>query len=201
MTTTNRGVTAATLAALALATAGCSATEAAAPEPTSTAETAIDYLYYDLPELVASADRIVEGTVVSTSSVTVYPTVEEGDDPLLNPMSDATQEEREQARLEGAIAGTEVVIDVTATRKGDSDSRITLMQTGGVLDGVLYRSDSAPLLVEGEDYLLFLSEGDRPSTLGGGAGTYTVDDDEYLAMASHAPVERLSAEELDRLLG
>ncbi|WKK71612.1 hypothetical protein Q0F99_20255 [Rathayibacter oskolensis] len=201
MTTTTRGVTAATLAALTLATAACSATEAPAPEPTSTAETAVDYLYYDLPELVASADRIVEGTVVSTSSVTVYPTVEEGDDPLLNPMSDATQEEREQARLEGAIAGTEVVIDVTATRKGDSDSRITLMQTGGVLDGVLYRSDSAPLLVAGEDYLLFLSEGDRPSTLGGGAGTYTVDDDEYLAMASHAPVERLSTEELDRLLG
>lgn len=184
------------LAALALTS--CSATPGT-PTIESTAQAIIEYQYYELEELVARADRIVEGTVVSTSDVVAYP-VFEGDDPFLNPLSEASEEEREAASREGAYATTEVVLDVTGVHKGESPERLVITQWGGVLDGVLSTSAQQPLLVPGEDYLLFLGEGERPGTLGGGAGSYEASDGAFLAMAEHAPVASLEREELAILL-
>ena len=193
-----RVVASAALLLPALLVAGC-ATAPAAPAVTSTAQALMDYPYYELEELVADADRIVEGTVVSTSDVVAHP-IFKGDDPYLNPLSEASEEEREAASSEGAYATTEVVLDVTGVHKGESPDRLVITQWGGVLDGVLTTSAQQPLLVPGEDYLLFLGEGERPATLSGGAGSYEASDGAFLAMADHAPVASLEREELAILL-
>lgn len=127
--------------------AGC----AGAPEQPvieRTAQMAVQYPFYDLPQLVQEADRIIEGTAVSTSDVIQYPTYE-GDDPLVNPLSDLSEEEQRTAAREGAIAATEVQLEVTVVHKGAAEEQITITQTGGVMDGVLYTTTQEPLLAPG----------------------------------------------------
>ncbi|PPG41385.1 hypothetical protein C5C30_08330 [Rathayibacter sp. AY2B5] len=178
--------------------AGC----AGAPEQPvveRTAQMAVQYPFYDLPQLVQEADRIIEGTAVSTSDVIQYPTYE-GDDPLVNPLSDLSEEEQRASAREGAIAATEVQLEVTVVHKGAAEEQITITQTGGVMDGVLYTTTQEPLLAPGTSYLLFLSDGERPYLLGGGAGSYEEADGTYSAMVEHAPVESLTRDELAALI-
>jgi hypothetical protein len=177
---------------------GCAGTPAE-PIVERTSQMAVDYPSYDLPQLVGQADRIIEGTAVSTRDAVLYPTFE-GTDPLLNPLSEASEEEQRAASLEGAIAVTEVELEATAVHKGEAGDHLTITQTGGVLDGVRYTTVQEPLLTPGSSYLLFLHEGERPALLGGGAGSYEAGDGGYLAMAAHAPVESFSPDELALLL-
>lgn len=162
-------------AAVALALSACSTTTSQAPEG-STVELQADYPAYDTATLFEEATLIVEGTALATEATVLTPRYE-GDTPEENPLLGLSEEEirRAMAQDEG-IPATAVTFRVDAVHQGSVEpgDEITVIQTGGVVDGVTYLAVHEPLLVTGESYLLFVADGfdGAFAILGGSAGTY-----------------------------
>lgn len=177
--------------ALTLAIAGVFAAACSAPLPVE--ELHGDYLAYDEETLVADATLIVEATVVDTEGTLLMPPVEKG----------APKEAIERARAD-AIPATFVTVRVDVVHKGDVDAEFVITQTGGVKDGVMYRSDMEPLLVKKESYLLFVRAGipDGFAILGGCAGMFRAGGDGTFEAVKpdSAPFSRLTRAEVEGLV-
>lgn len=150
---------------------------------------------YDEETLVADATLIVEATVVDTEGTLLMPPVEKG----------ASKEAIERARAD-AIPATFVTVRVDVVHKGDVNvgEEFVITQTGGVKDGVMYRSDMEPLLVKKESYLLFVFAGnpDGFGILGGCAGMFRAGGDGTFEAVKpdSAPFSRLTRAEVEGLV-
>lgn len=166
-----------------------------------------EYPQYEMGELVDEAARIVEVTVVSRDNTVLYPSLEPDDptmrdDPVANPLSGATTEQIAQARAEGAMAATDMFVNVTRVLKGDVTAGETFVvtQIGGVMGDVLYVDEKVPDLVVDGRYLLFLTDGEKGSVLGGIAGAYEIRGSEYVAMSATAAVATMTSDEVAALV-
>jgi len=168
----------------------------------------VDYPYYELDEMVDQASLIVEATVVSSEYVVETPTYVPGDNPEEDPLYGLSEAEKAAALANvDAFVSTAVRLRLDTVHRGDlsAGQEITIMQTGGVLDGVAYVAHGEPILEPGDGYLLFATS--RPDgafhTLAGPAGIYAVSDDGSFTAtsASPAPADHLTAADLAELLG
>lgn len=153
-------------AAVALLTS-CAASPAGEPAPETTVQVMVDYPAYDDDGLLDEATLIVEGTVVSSVAAWRPPTEADGDTPEENPQLGLSEEEK-AAALAGdrGVVTTSVTFRVDTVHRGSvtAGQEITVLQTGGTVDGVTYRVDAEPPLQTQQHYLLF------------GVGTHGVDD-------------------------
>ncbi|QHC61144.1 hypothetical protein [Rathayibacter sp. VKM Ac-2760] len=188
------------VALASISMAGCSSSAGVTPTPSETSYMHGDYPAYDLNTLNNEAAQIVEVKVESAVNTTIYPEFI-GDDPLINPLAGASEEEIAQAREDASLPGTEVRMRVTETHKGPASvgSEIVIVQTGGVVDNTLYVDDQSPILAEGEEYFLFLSSVDNPYILGGGAGSYETKDDSFVAISDLAPVAEFAVNDSNEI--
>ena len=194
---------------LTLALGACSAT-ADRPAPGSTVQMMGDYpSFSDAESLVGEADLVVEGTAVAVKYSMHKPSLEEfekGYDsdknhPLFGlPDADRTKALEELAKDEGT-PGTEVSFRVDAVHQGSArpGQVITVVQTGGIIDGVTYLLESEPTLAVGGHYLLFLANfSGALGILGGSAGMYRAsENNSYVAVnRDMAPTQRFTTSEL-----
>jgi len=167
----------------------------------------VDYPYYELDEMVDQASLIVEATVVSSEYVVETPTYVPGDNPEEDPLYGLSEAEKAEALANvDAFVSTAVRLRLDTVHRGDLSpgQEITIMQTGGVLDGVAYVAHGEPILEPGDGYLFFATS--RPDgafhTLAGPAGIYAVSDDGSFTATSPgpAPADHLTAADLAELL-
>ncbi len=172
-----------------------------------------DYLGYDTVTLPREAALVVEGTVLSSEYTVGYSTFD-GDNPQDNPYFGMPENEVQKAIEEaGGVPTTLVTIRVDAVHKGpvSPGTPISVIQTGGVMDGVRYELVAEPPLETGGRYLLFLADsGDGVyGILGGSAGAYQAVDSprtrtstiSYSAVNPDlAPFDRLTPAEVDQLV-
>ncbi len=170
-----------------------------------TVQVQADYPGYDTAGLVEEATLVVEGTALATEYTVVEPRYE-GDDPEENPLAGLSEEEKQDA-LDGAagVAATAVTFRVDVVHRGQAQpgQEVTVMQTGGVIDGVTYEVEGeVPLEVE-QAYLLFARDGfDGAFTvLGGSAGTYIAAEDGVFTAVDPdvAPTQQLTSAEVAAL--
>ena len=177
------------------------------PAGATTVELQADYPAYDVPTLVEDASLVVEGTVLGTGSTVLRPRFE-GDTPQENPILGMSEQEKEEAiEQDAGIAATAVTVRVDVAHRGAvrPGGEITVVQTGGVVDGVRYEVPGEALLATGTRYLLFAAAGADGTfvILGGSAGTYVADGDDSFtaAVPDLAPAAGFTTSEVGALLG
>lgn len=190
--------------AAVLALSACSS---ATNEPAagSTVELHADYPSYDTPGLVAESTLIVEGTALATEPTALTPRFE-GDTPEENPMLGLSEEELKAAMQEDdAVAATAVTFRADTVHHGavEPGQEITIIQTGGVIDGVTYEVPGEQMLTVGEDYLLFATDSfdGAFAILGGSAGTYVASGDDTFtaAVPENAPAPQFTRSQVASL--
>lgn len=176
----------------------------------ATVHLSADYPSYGSNDLVRRSSVIVEGTVLSTKSTVILPRFEEESASPNNPLYGLSEEEKAKVKAEAEkhpVPATEVSVRVESVRKGDvkAGQIITIVQTGGVLDGVTYVVDEEKPLAPGKRYLLFGTDSfdGKFVILGGSAGTYIRSGEDSFASvdprrAPFATVNNESVEELIR---
>lgn len=167
---------------------GCAGAGLGQPQPGSTVTMSADYPPYEQSTLAEKSTLVGEGTVISAEPTVITPRFE-GDSAEENPLYGLTEEEKRQALEEDAgIPGTAVQVRLDVVHKGDAapGDVITVIQTGGLLDGVHYVSDTEQALELEGNYLLFAGDSfdGTYSMLGGSAGIY-----EEVAAEEFAPVD------------
>lgn len=192
------------VSAALLILSACSTTASETADP-STIELQADYPSYDERSLVEEATLIVEGTVLATESTVVKPRYE-GDTPEENPLVGLSEEEKKKIiEQDDGVAATAVTFRVDVVHQGDVESgqKITILQTGGVVDGVTYQVAGEAMLSVKESYLLFATSSFDGAfvSLGGSAGTYrSSGDGNFTAVNPEtAPFKELSAAEVASL--
>lgn len=186
---------------------GCAALFLTATACSSTVELQADYPAYDQSSLVDGATLIAEGVVVATESTVLMPRYE-GDDPEENPLAGLSEKEMREA-IESAegVPATAVTLRVENVYVGSvSDGQeVTIVQTGGEIDGVTYHVAGEDILTVEDRYLLFAADSFDGAyyILGGSAGTYRYDgDDRFVAVnPDMAPFEELSSSVVASLTG
>ncbi|MDR0627367.1 MAG: hypothetical protein LBG11_08965 [Bifidobacteriaceae bacterium] len=188
---------------------GCSGATGQPPAG-STVELQADYPSYDTDGLFGAATLIVVGTAIGSESTVVTPRYEVGDSPEDDPWFGLSDEEREHALAElqdAGIAATAVTFRVDAAYRGEvgPGQEITIMQTGGVLDGVDYQVSGETELAVGSSYLLFAKDSfdGAFAILGGSVGTYISSSDGGFAATAtdSAAAGSFTASEVESLAG
>lgn len=163
-------------AASVLVVSGCSTETSPESAPGTTVPLMADYPAYDATSLPSAAAIVVEGTTVATEPTVLTPVIEEGtpeEDPRLGL---SAEQVREAVDEDDAVPATAVTLRVHVVHKGgvEADDEITVVQTGGVVDGTTYEAPGETLLAEGESYLLFAEDSPDGTyvTVGGSAGIY-----------------------------
>ncbi|WP_369369844.1 hypothetical protein AB1046_13620 [Promicromonospora sp. Populi] len=181
------GTLALLVGAVVLALSACSSS---AGEPTagSTVQLQADYPSYDTPGLIAESVLVVEGTAVATEPTVLTPR-HEGDTPEENPLLGLSEEEVEAAMQDDdAVPATAVTFRVDVVHRGavEPGQEVTIVQTGGVVDGVTYQVVGDVMLAAGDDYLLFGTDSfdGAFAILGGSAGTYITSGEGVFAAAA-----------------
>ncbi|MEV0954202.1 hypothetical protein [Promicromonospora sp. NPDC050249] len=176
-------------------------------EPTagSTVQLQADYPSYDTPGLVAGSTLVVEGAALATEPTVLTPRFE-GDTPEENPLLGLSEEELEAAlQEEDAVPATAVTFRADVVHQGSVEpgQEITIVQTGGVVDGVTYQLEGATMLTPGEDYLLFATDSfdGAFAIVGGSAGVYIASGDGVFAAAvpEVAPAQQFTSSEVASL--
>jgi hypothetical protein len=133
-----------------------------------------DYPSYTEKTLLADAEIIVEGTVVGQEATVLKPRFE-GETAEENPLFGLSDSEIRAALSSGdGVPATLFTLRVEFSHEGPArdGETITIVQTGGKVNGVDYVIDAEPPLKVGEKYLLFAREGHQDVfvILGGSAG-------------------------------
>ena len=189
-------------AACAAALAACSTVPESATAPSGTVGMQSDFLVYDEQSLVEDATLVAEGTAIASESTLLMPRLE-GDTPEENPVLDLSEDEKKDAVANASgVPVTVVTFRVDTVHKGapSPGEDITIIQTGGVVDGVDYvLASEIPLEVQ-QRYLLFAGDDvdGAFSILGGSGGTYTdAGDGTYVAASPDmAPFDTLTTAEV-----
>lgn len=196
----NRSRTLACVLLLALTLGACSS---ATTEPI--VQMQADYPSYDQRSLVTEATLIVEGTVLGVENTVLTPRYE-GDNPEENPMVGLTEDEKRRAmEQDEGVAATAVMMRVDELYKGSAKQgqKITIFQTGGVIDNVEYKVEGEVKLAVGQSYLLFAADSfdGAFSILGGSAGTYLSTGDGVFTAVSEsvAPFKELSSADVAKI--
>jgi hypothetical protein len=107
-----------------------------------------DWPYFDgIDAVIARSDAVVTATFLSSTSTVIYPDTS-GTDPETNPQAGVDLSPEQYARLGVTSTISLVRIDSCLSgslREGDT---ISIIQTGGIRDGVMYRESSTTLLGE-----------------------------------------------------
>ena len=145
-----------------------------------------DFSSYDESTLFSEASLIAEGTVLSLDYRLQKPRHVPGDTPEEDPYLGLSEEEIQKILDEDpGVPMTVVTLRVNTVHKGVAEvgKTITVVQLGGIIDGIIYRSLDEPPLVVGEKYLLFAADSfdSEFAVLGGSAGTYRLANGEYVA--------------------
>lgn len=203
MHTRTRKLTLLTGAAV-LALAACSTTTSE-PAEGSTVQLQADYPSYDTDSLIEEATLIVEGTALATEPTVLMPRYE-GDTPEENPLLGLSEEEKKKAiEQDDGIAATAITFRVDVVHKGvvEPGQEVTIIQTGGVIDGVTYQVEGLVMLATGESYLLFATDSfdGAFALLGGSAGTYLSSGNGVFTAVTPdtAPVQRFTTSEVASL--
>lgn len=166
-----------------------------------------DYPSYDTQGLVEEATLIVEGTALSTEHTVLTPRYE-GDTPEENPLLGLSEEEKQRAiEQDDGVAATAVTFRVDVVHHGavKPGQEVTVIQTGGVVDGVTYQVEGEVILDTGESYLLFATDSfdGAFAILGGSAGTYlSSGDGVFTAVAPEvAPEQQFTSSHVASLVG
>lgn len=184
-----------------------SACSSPASEPTagSTVQLQADYPSYDTSGLVAESTLVVEGTALATESTVLTPRYE-GDTPEENPLLGLSEEELEAAlQEEDAVPATAVTFRADVVHRGavDPGQEVTIVQTGGVIDGVTYQVVGEVMLAPGEGYLVFAADSfdGAFAILGGSAGIYVASGDGAFTAAAPdvAPAPQFTSSEVASL--
>ncbi|MEK8229173.1 hypothetical protein NKG05_29505 [Oerskovia sp. M15] len=100
---------------------------------------------------------------------------------------------------------TAVTLRVDVVHQGEviPGQEVTVLQSGGVVDGVTYQAAGDVPLTSGERYLLFAGDGFEGMyyVLGGSAGTYLASEGGVFTAAAPdaAPFEQLTSSEITAL--
>ncbi len=165
------------VSASVLAFSACSS-DGAGTRGTSIVEVQSDYPGFSQKSLIREATLIVEGRVVSTEPTVLKPRFE-GDSAQEDPLLGLSDEERQEALAEDdGVVATAVTVEVDVAHRGQvqAGQRVTIIQTGGVLDGVTYKDGNIATLDVGSNYLLFGGDSFDGAyyVLGGGQQVLTV---------------------------
>lgn len=177
------------------------------PREVPTVQLHADYPTYDTQGLVDEAVLIVEGTVLATEPTVLLPRYE-GDTPEENPLLGLSEEEMKRAmEQDSGVAATAVTFRVDVVHQGTAQpgEQVTIIQTGGVVDGVNYVVEGETSLDTGESYLLFAAEGlaGTFAILGGSAGTFIESRDGVFVAPEPeiAPTRQLTTSQMESLTG
>lgn len=175
------------------------------PRPGATIEIYSDYPEFNRSDLLNSATLIVEGTVTGTE-YTVTEARFEGDTPEENPLLGLSEKEKAKALAKQKGSPTIVVrLRVDSVHKGDvkPGQTVSIVQSGGVINDVLYREIGNVILSRGEKYLIFGADSFDGAyyILGGTAGTYVEAEPGTFVAAvdATAPFETLTSTEVHSL--
>jgi len=173
---------------------------AACSSPPTVVQMAADYPGYDQSTLFSEASIIVEGTVLATAYRVDKPQYV-GDTPEENPLYGLPSDEVSTiVAQDSGVPTTVVTLRVDAAYKGGVavGETITVVRTGGVIDGVDYRVAGESALEANGRYLLFAADSSAGEyyILGGQTGVYAVTGDGYAATGAGAPYQHLTAAEV-----
>lgn len=162
------------LSSSALALGACGDAGGTAGE--SVVELQSDYPGFTQKGLLREAALVAEGRVVSAEPTVLKPQFE-GDSPQDDPLLGLSEDERAKAAQEDdGVVATAVTFEITVAHRGSVSpgQEVTIIQTGGVLDGVTYKDGDIARLDVGSNYLLFGGDSFNGAyyILGGAAGTY-----------------------------
>lgn len=185
------------------ALSACSTTTSEPAE--GTVQLQADYPSYDIHGLIEEATLIVEGTALATEPTVLMPRYE-GDTPEENPLLGLSEDEKKRAiEQDDGVPATAVAFRVDVVHQGVAEpgQEITIIQTGGVIDGVTYQVQGETMLATDESYLVFATDSfdGAFAILGGSAGTFVSSGDGVFTATDPetAPSQRFTTSEVESL--
>lgn len=205
MLATRKFAVVACVCAAVLTLVGC-ASGSDLPEPESTVEMLSDYPAFDRAQLVDDATLIVEGTVTATEYKFMKSSYEPGDTSEEDPLFGLPEKEKAKALAQDkGVPTTVLTVHVDVAHQGEvkPGQDVAIVQSGGIIDGVLYREAGNVALKEGERYLLFGADSFDGGyyILGGTAGTYVESEAGTYVAGSEgsAPFETLTSKNVESI--
>lgn len=176
-----------------IALAGCSnaaAEEATVGTPNTNAEPMVVQMhaaypgFSDLDSLLEESAAVVQGSIISSRVVELYPDVSTSDDPRINPQAGLTPEQIAEGNEIPPLVATVFTMQVENSIEGSPANQIEIRQLGGTKDGVTYLppGDASLEVDPAKDYVLILAkEGENPYVLPNPAeSAYIVDAQDKL---------------------
>jgi hypothetical protein len=142
--------------------------------------------YLDLPGLINASDVVVVGTVSE-----ILPPQRHGQDP----------NDPQYLTTESVVTISDVLTN--PGQEAISDSQLTVVQTGGMTDNVLYQVDDDPIFKPNETLVLFLvrNAGGTYRTAGGPSGRFEVSHGRVTASADNAvPAKDVAMDKFEQMV-